>query len=79
MDLESCACGKGVIWQGHCLTCSEPVTVAELERQRYQRQRMTVLRELQKFIREPASAEQEVEQIANREFAPPDLAPHLRD
>lgn len=67
---------EGFTQEGVCKAC-RPVK-AELTRQVYRPQRMTILKELQKHIREPDSAEREVEQISDREFSSP-LAPLLRE
>src|SRR5574341_1364830 len=55
----------------NCVVLAEadPVpVVAELTRQGYQKQRQTILKELQKFIRQPESAQSEIEKIADSEF-----------
>jgi hypothetical protein len=50
-----------------------------LERYRYRPQRMTVIKELQKHIREKPEAVEESGKISNLEFAPDDLLPFIRD
>ena len=73
---------------GYCASCDakkEQVTMsakiikAELERYRYRPARMTILEELQKFIREKPETVEEPEKLSNKLFAPPDLLPFIKD
>jgi len=56
-------------------------TISELTRQRYAPQRMTILKELQRHIRNPADAAKEPEQIPFSEFDSPlsPLSPFLKE
>ena len=53
------------------------MTKAELERQRYRLQRMTILEELQKHLRKQFD-QIELAPLENVEFAPEDLRPFIK-
>lgn len=56
----------------------DATVTAELTRQRYAPQRMTILRELQRHIRNPADGAKEPDQIPFAEFDSP-LSPFLKE
>lgn len=51
---------------------------ASLERQRYRFQRQTILRELEKYLKEPDEPAKVFDKIGNIEFAPDDLARFIK-
>jgi len=69
------------LWCGLCIVLAEadpsPIVTAELTRQRYQPQRMTVLKNLQKHLREKPKPGPEPPKIPLKDSAPPHLAPHI--